>query len=53
MENFKNVEKFYDYLIINDDGWAGIKEDAPEEAKKAYDEYMRKEKELSEEGIKI
>lgn len=44
MENFEDVKKFFDYLIIDDDGWKGIKDDAPESAKKAYAEYIKKKK---------
>ena len=43
MENFEDVEKFFEYLIIDDDGWKGIRDDAPESAKKAYAEYIKKE----------
>lgn len=43
MENFEDVKKFFDYLIIDDDGWKGIRDDAPESAKKSYDEYIREQ----------
>lgn len=52
MENFEDVKKFFDYLIIDDDGWKGIRDDAPEKAKKAYEEYMEKQKRFDSEGIK-
>lgn len=41
MEDYKTVEEFFDYLIIDDDGWKGIKADAPESAKKAYENYRK------------
>lgn len=52
MEDFEDVKKFFDYLIIDDDGWKGIRDDAPETAKKAYEEYMKKQKRFDDEGIK-
>lgn len=52
MENFDDVKKFFDYLIMDDDGWKGIREDAPEDVKQAYDEYIKKQKSLDSEGIK-
>lgn len=39
--SYEQVKPFYDYLIINDNGWAGIREDAPEEVKKAYKEFQK------------
>lgn len=53
MENFNDVKKFYDYLIIDDDGWKGIKEDAPESAKQAYKEYIEKQNNFDKQGIKV
>lgn len=50
MENFEDVKKFFDYLIIDDDGWKGIRNDAPESAKKAYAEYIEKEKDKRRKG---
>lgn len=33
---------FTPYLILDEDGfWAGIKDDAPDDAKKAYEEYLK------------
>ena len=52
MEDFKNVKKFIDYLIIDDDGWKGIRDDAPTTAKKAYEKYMKEQKRLEDKGIK-
>ncbi len=52
MENFEDVEKFFEYLIIDDDGWKGIRDDAPESAKKAYAEYIKKEEANAKKGIK-
>lgn len=53
MENFEEVKMFFDYLIIDDDGWKGIRDDAPKSAKKAYDDYVIKQKQLETEGIKV
>ena len=52
MENFEDVKKFFDYLIIDDDGWKGIRDDAQKKKKKAYAEYIKKEKANAEKGIK-
>jgi hypothetical protein len=52
MENFKDIQKFFDYLIIDDDGWKGIRNDAPDDVKKAYDDYIEKQKDLENKGIK-
>lgn len=53
MENFEDVKKFFDYLIIDDDGWKGIRDDAPESTKKAYDEYIKKQNTLEKKGYKV
>lgn len=53
MENFEDVKKFFDYLIIDDNGWKGIRDDAPESAKKAYDEYIKKQNTLEKQGYKV
>ena len=53
VENFEDVKKFFDYLIIEDDGWKGIRDDAPESAKKAYDEYIKKQNTLEKQGYKV
>ena len=44
MENFEDVEKFFEYLIIDDDGWKGIRDDAPESAKKPMRNISRRKK---------
>lgn len=41
---------YYDYLIFDEDGyWIGIKDDAPEEAKKEWEEHQK----IAEQGIKL
>ena len=50
---YKAVEAFYDYLIIDENGWAGIREDAPEEAKKAYAKFKKMEQDALKDGIKL
>lgn len=45
---------FWKYLIFDDEGeMAGIKEDAPEDAKKEYKAFIEAEKGLKEQGIKL
>lgn len=52
MEDFEAVKAFFDYLIIDDEGWKGIRDDAPDSAKKAYNDYIKKQNELAEKGMK-
>lgn len=47
-----NLE-FLDYGIFDDSGLIGIQEDAPEEAKKAYANFMKEKEEAEAEGIKL
>lgn len=47
-----NLE-FLDYGIFDDSGLIGIQEDAPEEIKKAYAEFIKARKQAAEEGIKL
>ena len=43
-----------DYVVVGEDGFmTGIKEDAPENVKKAYDKYLKEREELREEGIML
>lgn len=45
---------FWKYLIFDDEGeMAGIKEDAPEDAKKEYEAFIDAERDLKEQGIKL
>ena len=45
---------FWKYLIFNDEGeMAGIREDAPVDAKKEYDSFIEAERDLKEQGIKL
>lgn len=46
--------KFTDspYFYVDENGW-NIREDAPEEVKKEFEEYMEYSKKLQEEGIFI
>ena len=52
MENYDDVKEFFEYLIINDEGWVGLDENAPESALKAYQEYLSKKKDYEEKGLK-
>lgn len=47
-----NLE-FLDYGIFDDSGLIGIQEDAPEEIKKAYFEFIKAKEEAAKEGIKL
>lgn len=65
MESNTELEKFWEYLEFYPDedepdfdgvhcgGIKGISDDAPESAKKAFEEYQRKKEELEKQGIKI
>lgn len=64
-EAYSSVEQFWDYLIfypdedeegydgIHSGGIRGISDDAPENVKKAYHEYLESEKKNREQGIKV
>lgn len=43
---------FFDYLIIDDDGWKGIREDAPDEIKAAFYAWQQEQIKLEKQGIK-
>ncbi len=44
---------FWDYLTLDDEGCVnGIREDAPEEEKEAYRQFLIHKEELAREGIK-
>lgn len=47
-----NLE-FLDYGVFDDSGLIGIRDDAPEEMKKAYAEFMKAKEEAAKEGIKL
>lgn len=48
------MERFIEYALFDDIGdLAGIKDDAPEEAKKAYSEFMQIQEQAKEEEAKI
>ena len=46
--------KFVDspYFYTDEDGWH-LKDDAPEDVRKEFDEYMKYEEELKEKGIML
>ena len=49
-----NKPLFWDYAIFSDEGFlSGISEDAPEDVKKSYEDYLREQEELKRKGIKI
>lgn len=43
---------FWKYLIFNNDGIIGIKDDAPPKEKKAYEAYLKEMEQMEKEGIK-
>ncbi len=55
MESREAVEAFIEYIDWerSPNGWGDgqLKEDAPESAKKAYEEYKKRQRELREKGI--
>lgn len=65
MESWEDVKSFWNYLEfypeedeegfdgIHSGGIKGIREDAPEEAKKAYKEYVKKKEKAQEQNIKL
>lgn len=45
---------WWEYATYDDDGFVnGIREDAPENIKEAYSEYLKEKATLQEKGIKI
>ena len=47
-------EVWDDWVISNEDGFrCGIKNDAPEEVKKAYTDFLKKEQENQKNSIKL
>lgn len=60
MEIGTNIIKFKDYVIMYSDRpgyneklpWGGIREDAPEEVKKIYEEYVKEENECIKIGLR-
>jgi hypothetical protein len=47
-----NLE-FLEYGIFDDSGLVGIREDAPEDAKKAYAAFMKAKEEAAKDGAKL
>jgi hypothetical protein len=59
------IDDFYEYIEyypysdeegydgIHDGGWKGLREDAPEKAKKAYEKFRKMEEEAKKKGIKL
>ncbi len=44
---------WWEYALFDDDGLIGIKPEAPDEMKKAYDEYVREQEEAKAKGSKL
>lgn len=50
----KKIELFYDYLVTDEIGdWVGISEEAPSDAKAAYDSFMKEKRAAEKAGVKI
>lgn len=48
------VPIFFDYAVYNDDGYiSGIQDNAPEEMKTAYQEWLKEQDEYRKQGIKV
>ncbi len=50
---YDDVKDFIDYITMDDDGWNGVREDAPESAKAAWDAYCKREEEAEKMGVKL
>lgn len=53
METYDAVKDFINYITAEDNGllYGGLVEDAPEKAKEAYAEYVKKNKEAEKKDI--
>lgn len=53
METYDAVKDFIDYITGDDNElpYGGLEKDAPQKAKDAYAEYLKKEKKNEKEGI--
>lgn len=50
----KKIEVFEPYMISDDIGdWVQISDDAPQEAKRAYDEFMAEQAKAEKKGLKV
>lgn len=50
----KKIEVFEPYMIYDDIGdWVQISDDAPQEAKKAYNEFMSEQAKAEKKGLKV
>lgn len=48
------MEQFIDYAVFDDIGdIIGIKDNAPQAVKKAYEDYVREQRKANESGVKI
>ncbi len=53
IKNKLPLGKWFEWAIFDDDGnMCGIREDAPDEYKQAYHQFIEKKNELNEKGIK-
>ena len=50
---YETVKDFWEYLEHDDKQYTGLREDAPESAKKAYEEYLKMQENARKKGIKL
>ena len=48
-----DYQRWFEYAVFDEDGVCGIKEDAPDEIKKEYDEYLKEQETFKRDGIKV
>ena len=44
---------WFEYAIYNDDGVCGVRDDAPDEVKKAYADYVIEQEKAEKQGIRL
>lgn len=46
------IESFWNFAVFDDEGLCGVRDDAPEEAKAAYESFVREQTSMLEQGIR-
>ena len=46
-------QKWFEYAIFDEDGVCGIKDNAPDEIKKEYEQYLELQEKTKKEGIRL
>ena len=44
---------WYEYAVYDENGSIGVRDDSPEDVKKAYKEYVKEQEEAEKNGIKL